>query len=457
MRKRLFSSAVILSILSLALFYHYGISKATTKDARGLNGEDFARVTPSDPEKAARIERYGRALSSWMDSNLNPSIVPSAVAGVVTPEGLVYFHGSNADVSSRYDVASLTKTFTAVLALRLAEEGVFSLDDPVRKHLPGVVIERAELKSAPVTIRHLLAHTSGIPSSESDCSISNAGGGSFSVPKQAYPAGYCYAYSNAGYVIMKHVIESAAGKSYSDLVRSRIFEPLGMKSSTAAGSNGTGGIVTNISDLSKYVVMLINEGAYGSRRIISADSFNAMMEKTVELPRTSIDYHYSLSWEVITVNGKIDSYYKAGRWFGGASGLQVFPDRKIALVYLCNPPHHLTSDFMNFRQGLTGVLRTLVRNISGDQSLCTKWPAMSPPELGRYQGVYRNTISGNSVRIFLRDGRLFSTINGSASPLSVFTSNRFLVDSGKNLHNFVWKNSRVIGLAVRGGYYELSF
>jgi len=174
----------------------------------------------------------------------------------------------------------------------------------------------------------------------------------------------------------------------------------------------------------------------------------------VELPTTKVDYYYSLGWEVITVNGSIDSYYKAGRWFNQASGLQVFPKRKIAFIYLCNPPEHLGDSFMSWRQGLTGMLRFLVRKISGDESLCTAWPSLTPGELKWYEGDYRNVITGETVRVSLKGGTLFSNGFGGYMPLRTFTSNRFLIDSGRMLHNFVWKDHRVVGLALRHGYYE---
>ena len=145
----------------------------------------------------------------------------------------------------------------------------------------------------------------------------------------------------------------------------------------------------------------------------------------LSFPHTRVDYYYSLGWEVITVGGSIDSYYKAGRWFNQASGLQVFPKRKIAFIYLCNPPEHLGDSFMSWRQGLTGMLRFLVRKISGDETLCTAWPSLTPDELKWYEGDYRNVITGEKVHVSLKGGTLFSNGFGGYMPLRTFTSNRF--------------------------------
>ena len=96
------------------------------------------------------------------------------------------------------------------------------------------------------------------------------------------------------------------------------------------------------------------EARSDGKQSLTFEHFAQMLARPVELPRTRVEYYYSLSWEVITVGGEIDSYYKAGRWFNQASGLQVFPSKKIAFIYLCNPPAHLADSFMSWRQGLTG-------------------------------------------------------------------------------------------------------
>lgn len=447
----IFSGAVALLSVAIAIS-HSGIGAATTlfrhaDDARlNLNiNEDLARE---------RAGLYGKTVASWLNGNVPCPMVPSAAVGVILGNRLIFHHGVHADIDTRFGIASLSKTFTAVLALILHEEKILSLDDPVSKYLPGVVIERPELKSAPVTIRHLLAHTSGIPSFGSRHRVYEIHGKRISVPEQIHPAGYCYSYSNEGYELLLHVIEAATGVSYARNMRERVFEPLGMKSSTAEFANGTGGIVSTVRDLSKYAAMLINRGTCNGKRIMREDSFSLMLAKEVELPPTKVDYYYSLSWEVITVDGAIDSYYKAGRWFNQASGMQVFPAKSIAFVYLCNPPEHLGGSFMSWRQGLTGMMRMLVRKIAGDESLCSLWPALNADELKWYEGTYRNILTGERVNVLLRNGVLYSNGFGGFMPMRTFTSNRFLIDEGRMLHNFVWKDNRVVGLALRHGYYE---
>jgi hypothetical protein len=207
--------------------------------------------------------------------------------------------------------------------------------------------------------------------------------------------------------------------------------------------------------MGKYTTMLINRGRYGSTRIISDSSFHEMLAPQVELPGTEVDYHYSLSWEVITVRGRVDSYYKAGRWYGEASAIQVFPAKRIALVYLCNPPRHLSPAFMSWRQSLTGRLRNLVRAAEGDPSLCSRWPALTTEQLQWYTGTYENILTGKRIKIWFEDQTLLSSLSSPPGRLHAFTSNRLLMGQGNVLHNFVWQDDRVVGLALTSGYYRL--
>jgi CubicO group peptidase (beta-lactamase class C family) len=454
MNRKLFLFSGVVALLCVIIFIsHTRMSGATTLFTFSESDGQRERVIPAG-ETESRIMLYGKQCGAWLDKNVPNSMVPSAAIGVIQGDRLVYHHGVRADSTTRFGIASLSKTFTAVLALRLQEGKILSLDDPVRKYLPQVVIERHELRSDPVTIRHLLAHTSGIPCNGSRHVVYDINGKKQAVPVQVHPAGYCYSYSNEGYELLLHVIEAATGRSYAEAMKELVFDPLEMDSSTAEFSNGTGGIVSTVQDLAKYASMLISRGRFHGKTILSGKSFDAMLANPVEMPPMKADYYYSLSWEVITVGGEIDSYYKAGRWFSQASGLQVFPKKNIAFIYLCNPPEHLGGSFMSWRQGLTGMLRFLVRKISGDDTLCTVWPSLSAEDLRRYEGSYRNVITGETVRVSLRGGTLYSNGFGGFRPLRTFTSNRFLIDSGRMLHNFVWRDNHVVGLALRHGYYE---
>ncbi len=442
---------VITGILLLWMFTSYGVSgEGKAETVVPHRQQDFGTINTS------ALEKEGEIFASWLRGNLNRQVVPSAVAGIVKGGRLVFSSGVYADNNTSFGIASLSKTFTAILALRLVEEGKLNLDDKVSHYLPGLKIARGEINSQPVTVRHLLAHTSGIPTFGRNYRNYQFKDESVSLPEQTNPAGYCYAYSNPGFVLIKFIIESATGKSYEENLKQYLLDPLEMYNSTGIWSNGTGGIRTTLNDLVKYTSMLIGRGKLRGKSIISEALFDEMLAPPMERPETGVDYHYSLSWEVITVGGHIDSYYKAGRWYGEASAVQVFPRYGIALIYLCNPPQHLTKSFMAWRGSLTGRLRNLVRIAEGNPGICRDWPSLTPRELKRYTGTYRNVRTGKEFDVFFRSNSLYSNIYGPPQKLRVYSSNRLLLGKSQKLHNFVWRDNRVIGLSLTGGFYELA-
>ena len=114
-------------------------------------------------------------------------------------------------LQTKFRLGSLTKQFTATAILQLREKGLLSLQDSVCKYLQPCVEAWK-----PVTLHHLLSHTSGI-----------AGYG-FEQRQLEFAPGTQWKYSDWGYCLLGSVIERVAGKSYEQVLREQIFEPLGM-------------------------------------------------------------------------------------------------------------------------------------------------------------------------------------------------------------------------------------
>jgi CubicO group peptidase (beta-lactamase class C family) len=126
-------------------------------------------------------------------------------------------------------IASVAKGFTAVAILKLVEEKRLSLDDHLNALLPGLP---AYLE--PVTVRHLLTHTSGIPEYDdafaSKPGLTNADVMSFLRAHSSLvaPAGSKWSYSNAGFVLLAEVFAHVSGESLDAYLTKKIFQPLGM-------------------------------------------------------------------------------------------------------------------------------------------------------------------------------------------------------------------------------------
>lgn len=136
---------------------------------------------------------------------------------------------------TRYNLGSINKMFTAVAILRLVESGRLSLQDPVEKHLPGVLDPEVARK---VRIEHLLTHTSGLGDFLFTPEMMPLNRASFrrvadflphlANDRLAFEPGTRWGYSNTGFLVLGAILERVTGEEYHTHVRRTIFQPLGM-------------------------------------------------------------------------------------------------------------------------------------------------------------------------------------------------------------------------------------
>jgi CubicO group peptidase (beta-lactamase class C family) len=138
---------------------------------------------------------------------------------------------------TKFRLGSITKQFTSMVIMQLVGEGKIKLDEKLTTYLPDYRKDTGDK----VTIRHLLTHTSGIPSYTSlpgffqnvsrnpyavDAFVKEYASGDLE-----FEPGTKWAYNNSGYFLLGAIIEKVTGKSYADALKERVFEPLGMKDS----------------------------------------------------------------------------------------------------------------------------------------------------------------------------------------------------------------------------------
>lgn len=211
-----------------------------------------------------------------------------------------------------FDVASISKLFTAVAVLQLAEEGLLGLEDAVADHLPAFGANGKQ----DVTVEQLLVHTSGLPawaplhSAYPDRESRIA---AVMESELASAPGAEYVYSDLGLIVLGELVEALAGAPLDEVVAARITEPLGMDDTgynpdpalrvriaateyqpeigrglvhgevhdenawSLGGVSGHAGIFSTADDLGVFAQMLLNGGRYRTARILSADTVAAMM------------------------------------------------------------------------------------------------------------------------------------------------------------------------------------
>ena len=185
-----------------------------------------------------------RAADEVADRFLVGKNIPGVAYGVVVSGELAHSRGIGTlrigedappDADSVFRIASMTKSFTAATILSLRDEGRLSLDDPIARHVPELVSLRGPTTDSPaITVRHLLTMTSGLatddPWGDRQQGLDLA---AFSELLRgpltfAWTPGTRFEYSNLGYGILGRLITNVAGAEYREVVRDRLFGPLGM-------------------------------------------------------------------------------------------------------------------------------------------------------------------------------------------------------------------------------------
>ena len=310
--------------------------------------------------------------------------VPSASIAIVRGGRIVYAkaYGKQSETiatpraDAPYQIASISKQFTAAAILLLEDEGKLSLDDTVAKWVPGIT------DGDKITIRQLLSHTSGLqdywPQDYSFAAMEKPVTPQEIIDRWAkkpldFAPGTQWQYSNTGYVVAGMIVEKAAGKPLLAYLQDKVFKPLGMKAIDQDLAIGKGypqgyhryalGPVRVEKPAARGWLFAAGELAMSASDLAKWDI--ARMDRTVLTP----DDWKTQETPVLLTNGK-STNYGLGVFSGTAKGRKyiehtgeavgflsenvVFPDDKAAVVVLVN------SDFSDAFTSIAGQITDLI-------------------------------------------------------------------------------------------------
>ena len=281
------------------------------------------------------------------------------------------------DENTVFDIASLSKSFTAAAIATLVDEGKMRWDDPVRRHLPH--FELADpYRTQHVSIRDLLAHRTGLEQGNMVFVLSGYDTAEV-IRRMRYlrerePLRGGMIYSNLGYAAVAEAAAAAAGMSFPDLLRKRLIEPLGMRDTTVAVQHGesspnhasghamiagveqpirdrksmnvlgANAVNTNARDLARWLIFQLGDGTWEGKRIVSAQAMQEMHSPQNIIPTTpgmraarGVRFFgaYALGWQVMDFRGRPMLWHS-----GGANGMPTYmailPEQKIGVGVLVN-------------------------------------------------------------------------------------------------------------------------
>lgn len=328
---------------------------------------------------------------SAIQPSMEEAVAAKQAAGIVTlvmEKGKVVHHEAVglADIAKKrpmekdalFWIASMTKSVNATAVMSLVEEGKLSLDEPASQWLPDLAKVKLGDGSAPekpITLRMLLSHTAGIafpPRKPSDGAISlKSYVASLIKAPLAFQPGTRYEYG-FGPTVAGHIIERVSGMKYEDFMRTRLFEPLGMKDTTfhpteaqrariartykmdedskelVAGYNPfvtsdasvqhmpepAGGLFSTAADMGRFYAMIAAGGELNGVRILTPESVKDM---TAPLTAGDQSLTYASGWQVNRPDQRVCAAMPVGSFgHGGAFATNgwVDPVGQIVTVYL---------------------------------------------------------------------------------------------------------------------------
>ncbi len=340
---------------------------------------------------------------------------------------------------SVFNVASISKEFTAAAVMHCVERGLINLDDELRKYFPEIPYEG-------VTVRQMLTHTSGLPEQnellykhwDSDTPVSNKDMLKYLIrykPDIAFRPGEGFKYCNTNYSLLAMIVEKVSGETFQHFTTKNIFGPLGMtktrlldlqqenhrsisnatenyifdaeknrfsmpeeipqwkKALPLSGLYGAGNVYSTASDLMKW------QESLKTARLLKPESIREMQKVQVQGNVDGSDgYGYGFAIKSIYGDTKVFHY---GGTLGYWNALQHFQNADRTIIVLSNNESE---------KGLTNAIAAILFDQQVALPSDHREVKLSPSELNRFVGTYE--ANGRSFSIENRKDKLFRIVEG---------------------------------------------
>jgi CubicO group peptidase (beta-lactamase class C family) len=406
-------------------------------------------TSPGSAPQSDLNARVDKLFEKW-----NRTDSPGCALSVMKDGRIIYEHGYGmADLdhdvtitpSTVFHVASMSKQFTAASILLLAQQGKLSLDDDVRKYIP-------ELPDfgTPITIRHLIHHTSGL---RDQWDLLELAGWRYSldlitdddvmsvITRQKelnFKPGDRHLYSNTGYTLLALIVKRVSGMSFRDFTTKNIFEPLGMKNTHfrddhgeivknnaygyekakgAAGFRlgntnfdtvGATSLHTTVEDLALWDENFYHPHVGGS------DFVSQMLQRGKLNSGEQLDYAFGL---VLGNYNGLPTVDHGGGDAGYRSDMTRFPEQHFSSAVLCNSSD---TDPTSLVRKVADIYLTQEMKSAAPSATSAATPESSAAiqltvqQLSDIAGLYWNREDDHFVKVYLKEGKLHVIFGGDA-------------------------------------------
>src|SRR6266496_5653821 len=334
------------------------------------------------------------SIDAYVSAQMQANHIPGVALGLVHNDQIVHLRGfGSADQSGRvvtpqtpFILASVSKSFTALAVMQLVEAGKIELDAPVQRYLPWFRVADP-VASARITVRHLLYHTSGIPSSGYACATDRV-----TMTLEQYvrslatltldrPVGSRPNYCSTNYDVLGLIVQTVSGEPYATYMQQHIFAPLQMHDSFASEQEArrdglaqsyrwffvvltpidyynlsnvpAGYLSSSAEDMTHYLVAQMNGGRFGSTSILSSAGIATMHAPAVT--REGGSGSYGMGW----VNGSlagVPAIWHGGNIFNFHALMLIEPQTHWGAILLVNANTNIYTALESLDAGVTRLL-----------------------------------------------------------------------------------------------------
>lgn len=405
--------------------------------------------------------------------------VPGIAVGILHRDEIQTVSAGFANLATRQpmtddtisQIGSISKVFTATLAMMLVEDGLLDLDEPVVTYVPELPLANDAARGT-ITLRHLLSHTAGfegdrfINYGRGDDALANAIA-AFGTLRQWTVPGDLWSYCNAGYYLTSRIIEVAAGAPFETVFRERLVEPLGLETAFffaedvitrphAVGHylkrreeghrlahgyafprhvNGTGGVVTSTRELLRFARLHLGDGEIEGVRLLPAATTQVMREPVTEAG--DFHRHYGLGWCVHDYP-EFRTISHGGATRGFRANLTVIPELDFAIAILADGEAGSRA-ILEIEAWALGTFLDFFRPVPERRKRSGKKLMEVAGTYRRHDGIFTVTVAGDrlDLEVVHLDEESGEVEDEQTYPLVAVGQRRFQVPDGPNKHAIV--------------------
>ncbi len=350
----------------------------------------------SSPETSASYPE----VDSYIKQQMMDENIPGLAVVVVQGDEIIYLKGfgvtniketSPVTPQTIFDLASISKSFTALGVLLLRDDGLIELDTPVQQYLPDFQIN--DPRASEITVRHLLNQTSGLPGGISEPLLFHDGDdameemiAALSQVRLNHSPGLSFEYADMNYCLLGALIERVTGTTFEDYMKQRVFIPLCMSHTTLYPDEAAelgraeghqpifgrvvarnmpiyrsalpaGWVMSSAEDMGRWLVINLNDGYTDEGQLIPADDIEELHTSAIVFEEGDEQLGYGMGWFISCEPGDVPCIWHGGDTPNFTADMMILPEHQLGVVVLVNSQaitigHNIAPGVVNLILGL---------------------------------------------------------------------------------------------------------